>query len=55
MVGHCGSYEPAVKAVAATDEAIGMVLDACNKNGYVLLVTSDHGNAGELMIFSKKF
>lgn len=47
MVGHTGNYEAAVKAVTATDEAIGMVLDACNKHGYVMLVTADHGNAGK--------
>lgn len=46
MVGHTGKYEAAVKAVTATDEAIGSVLDACNKHNYVLLVTADHGNAG---------
>lgn len=48
MVGHTGKYEAAVKACTATDEAIGMVLDACNKNNYILLVTSDHGNCGKI-------
>ena len=43
MVGHTGIYEAAIKGVAATDEAIGKVYDACVKNGYVLFVTSDHG------------
>lgn len=45
MVGHTGVYEAAVKAVESTDIAIGRVREACIKNGYVLLVTADHGNA----------
>jgi 2,3-bisphosphoglycerate-independent phosphoglycerate mutase len=43
MVGHTGVYEAAIKGVAATDEAIGRVYDACVKNDYVLFVTADHG------------
>ena len=54
MVGHTGKYEAAVKAATATDEAIGMVLDACNKHNYVMLVTADHGNC-ERMIVSASF
>ena len=52
MVGHTGKYEAAVKAATATDESIGIVLDACNKHDYVLLVTADHGNC-ERMIDEK--
>lgn len=49
MVGHTGVYEAAVEAVAATDKAIGTVLDACKKHGYVLFITADHGNAEEML------
>lgn len=49
MVGHTGKYEPAVKAVTATDKAIGMVKAACDKTGTVLLVTADHGNAEQMI------
>jgi 2,3-bisphosphoglycerate-independent phosphoglycerate mutase len=49
MVGHTGVYDAAVKAVTATDEAIGVVYEACKKHGYVLFVTSDHGNAEEML------
>lgn len=49
MVGHTGKYEAAVIACAATDRAIQQVHECCQKNGVVLLVTSDHGNA-ELMM-----
>lgn len=48
MVGHTGDYEAAIKGVTATDKAIGTVYEACKEHGYVLLVTSDHGNAEEM-------
>lgn len=48
MVGHTGKYEPCVRAVTATDIAIGTVRDACLKHGYTLLVTADHGNAEKM-------
>ena len=32
-----------------SDKAIGSIKKACEESGYVLLITSDHGNA-ELMI-----
>lgn len=48
MVGHTGKFEPAVKACAATDKAIGVIKKACEENGYVLLITSDHGNAEKM-------
>ena len=49
MVGHTGQYEPAVKACAATDEAIGSIQKACEENGVILLVTADHGNAERMI------
>uniref|UniRef100_A0A7R9SVE5 phosphoglycerate mutase (2,3-diphosphoglycerate-independent) n=1 Tax=Polyblepharides amylifera TaxID=1486889 RepID=A0A7R9SVE5_9CHLO len=49
MVGHTGVYEAAVKAVEATDKAIGVIMEACKAQGYGLFVTSDHGNA-EVML-----
>lgn len=52
MVGHTGKYDPTVIACEVTDEAIGMIQDACDKKGYVMLVTADHGNA-ERMIDEK--
>ncbi|XP_035665175.1 2,3-bisphosphoglycerate-independent phosphoglycerate mutase-like [Branchiostoma floridae] len=48
MVGHTGKYEPAVIACAATDVAIGRINEACQKHGYVMLVTADHGNAEQM-------
>jgi 2,3-bisphosphoglycerate-independent phosphoglycerate mutase len=48
MVGHTGIYEAAVKACEATDKAIHHIEEACREAGYVLLVTSDHGNAEKM-------
>ena len=31
-----------------SDEAIGEVFKACEETGYVLMVTSDHGNAEQM-------
>ena len=49
MVGHTGVYKAAIEGVAATDNAIGHVYNCCKKEGYVLFVTSDHGNAEEML------
>ncbi|KAI9844913.1 MAG: hypothetical protein M1837_005199 [Sclerophora amabilis] len=49
MVGHTGVYKAAIQGVAATDKAIGQVYEKCQKEGYVLFVTSDHGNAEEML------
>ncbi|KAJ9201925.1 hypothetical protein DTO166G4_4579 [Paecilomyces variotii] len=49
MVGHTGVYEAAIQGVAATDKAIGVIYEACKKNGYVLFITADHGNAEEML------
>ncbi|KAI3641108.1 hypothetical protein MIR68_000838 [Amoeboaphelidium protococcarum] len=49
MVGHTGKYEPALKAIEATDKAIGIIYEACKENGYVLIITADHGNAEKMV------
>ena len=43
MVGHTGVYDAAIQGVAATDAAIGRIWQSCQKAGYILFVTSDHG------------
>jgi len=45
MVGHTGKMEATVAAVEASDQALGVVMDAIERVGGVALVTSDHGNA----------
>ncbi|KAF2838551.1 hypothetical protein M501DRAFT_934504 [Patellaria atrata CBS 101060] len=49
MVGHTGVYKAAIEGCAETDRAIGKVYEQCKKSGYVLFVTSDHGNAEEML------
>ncbi|KAF8519188.1 cofactor-independent phosphoglycerate mutase [Gautieria morchelliformis] len=49
MVGHTGIYDAAVKAITATDVAVGTIYKACQEAGYVLLVTADHGNAEQMI------
>jgi 2,3-bisphosphoglycerate-independent phosphoglycerate mutase len=45
MVGHSGLLEPTIKAVEATDECLGRVVEAVLAKGGVALITADHGNA----------
>jgi 2,3-bisphosphoglycerate-independent phosphoglycerate mutase len=45
MVGHTGVYKAIKKAVATVDECAGEVIKAARKNGYDVLIISDHGNA----------
>ncbi|MEE8574844.1 MAG: 2,3-bisphosphoglycerate-independent phosphoglycerate mutase [Thermodesulfobacteriota bacterium] len=45
MVGHTGIMDAAVKACEAVDKAVAKVTAAAIENGWVCLITSDHGNA----------
>jgi 2,3-bisphosphoglycerate-independent phosphoglycerate mutase len=45
MVGHSGMLEPTIKAVEATDECLGRVVDAVTAQGGVCVIIADHGNA----------
>ena len=45
MVGHTAVWDSVVKAVEVVDECVGRVYDASEKNGYVMMITADHGNA----------
>ena len=49
MVGHTGDIEAEKRAMAATDEAVGRVVDAVLAAGGALLITADHGNAEEML------
>jgi 2,3-bisphosphoglycerate-independent phosphoglycerate mutase len=49
MVGHTGSIPAAVKAVEATDAALGTILEALEREGGIALVTADHGNAEQML------
>jgi 2,3-bisphosphoglycerate-independent phosphoglycerate mutase len=49
MVGHTGDFEATRAAMAATDAAVGRVVDSALAAGGCVLVTADHGNAEELL------
>ena len=48
MVGHTGNFEAAVKAVEAVDHELGRIVETAQKNGYAMVLTSDHGNCEEM-------
>lgn len=45
MVGHSGLLEPTIKAVEATDDCLGQVVEAVLAKGGVAVIIADHGNA----------
>jgi 2,3-bisphosphoglycerate-independent phosphoglycerate mutase len=48
MVGHTGDFGATLKAMEATDAAVGQIVDATLAAGGCLLLTADHGNAEEM-------
>jgi len=48
MVGHTGNYEAAQKAVEAVDTELGKIIEKAKKDGYAIVLTSDHGNCEEM-------
>lgn len=49
MVGHTGVMEAVVKALETVDESMNRVVEKVLGKGGSLLITSDHGNAEELL------
>ncbi|NPV29116.1 MAG: 2,3-bisphosphoglycerate-independent phosphoglycerate mutase [Firmicutes bacterium] len=49
MVGHTGVLEAAVKALEVVDECLGRVVTAVLGKEGVALITSDHGNAEQML------
>jgi 2,3-bisphosphoglycerate-independent phosphoglycerate mutase len=49
MVGHTGVIEAAVAAVETVDACLGEVVEAVQKTGGALVITSDHGNADNML------
>jgi 2,3-bisphosphoglycerate-independent phosphoglycerate mutase len=49
MVGHTGVIEAAVAAVETVDACLGQVVEAVRKTGGALVITSDHGNADNML------
>lgn len=54
MVGHTGKLEKAIEAVEAVDRAVGEVFQEILIRDGVFVITADHGNAEELLTYSKK-
>ncbi|HVT44831.1 MAG TPA: 2,3-bisphosphoglycerate-independent phosphoglycerate mutase [Thermoanaerobaculia bacterium] len=54
MVGHTGVMEAAVRAVEATDAAVGRILEAVTKTGGIAIITADHGNCETMFDFESK-
>ncbi|MCI4407135.1 MAG: 2,3-bisphosphoglycerate-independent phosphoglycerate mutase [Sulfuricurvum sp.] len=48
MVGHTGNFEAAIKAVEAVDHELGRIIESAERNGYSMVLTSDHGNCEEM-------
>ena len=49
MVGHTGVVEATVKAIETVDECLGKLLEVSEKENYNLIITSDHGNADNML------
>ena len=50
MVGHTGDFQATVRAVEATDAALGNIVRAIDAVNGLLVITADHGNADEMLI-----
>ena len=49
MVGHTGVKEAIVQAIECVDMCLGHLLSVCEKFGYNLMITADHGNAEQMV------
>ncbi len=49
MVGHTGNLEAGIKAIEATDKAVGKIVKNILKQNGILLITADHGNIEEMI------
>lgn len=52
MVGHTGDFEATVRAVQTVDRELGRISRACEEAGCFLIITSDHGNAEQMVNFT---
>lgn len=48
MLGHTGDLEATKEAVRCLDVCLKHVVEACQANGYDLIITADHGNAEQM-------
>lgn len=48
MVGHRGNINASVKALEVLDECLKIVVNSAQNNGYVCVITADHGNIEDM-------
>jgi 2,3-bisphosphoglycerate-independent phosphoglycerate mutase len=51
FVGHSGNLQAGIKACEVVDKNVGQVVEAGLEEGYIILITADHGNI-ETMFYS---
>lgn len=54
MVGHTGSLPATICSMEALDLALARLYKVAKEEGYIMLVTADHGNADEMLEKNKK-
>ena len=54
MVGHTGSLDATITAVASVDLGLARLLKVADELGVTVLITADHGNADEMLEKNKK-
>ncbi len=54
MVGHTGSMDATIVGVESVDLSLARLMKVCDKHGYIMVITADHGNADEMAEKNKK-
>ncbi|MDR1365386.1 MAG: 2,3-bisphosphoglycerate-independent phosphoglycerate mutase [Holosporales bacterium] len=49
MLGHTGNFEATIASMKILDECVKRVAECANANGYVVVITADHGNAEAML------
>ena len=49
MLGHTGNIPATIEGLQIVDECLGNIKQACDENGYTVLITADHGNAEQML------
>jgi 2,3-bisphosphoglycerate-independent phosphoglycerate mutase len=54
MVGHTGNLKATIESLEALDIEVARLIQICQEQNIVLLITADHGNADEMFQLDKK-
>ncbi len=54
MLGHTGDFEAAKKGIEVVDEQLGRLIEEAKRQGYIVVITADHGNAEQMVDKSGK-